>query len=347
MRILHLLQSPNLNGAENVAADICMMFQLEHEMIYCSPDGRIRKSLSDRNIEFYPLPSFTLHHVINAINYIKPDLIHAHDVRATILAMLAAKNVPYISQLHVNNKNMSRFTLKSVLYFFATIKASKVIFVSESCFSGYFFKELVRNKSLCLQNIIYLPRMEKLLEKDSAHYNFDFIYMGRISDQKDPIRVAHVASKVLQLCPNAKFGVIGDGPLKSEMGSIFKKEGTHERVTFTGRLEYPYKVLKGAKCMVMCSKFEGTPIAVLEAMSLGIPIVSTPVDGINELLGDERVNLLSDNDDELVQKIIAIINNSEIYERLSVQVKMIFEKVNSQDNYHRVLQKIYSASLGV
>jgi hypothetical protein len=54
-RILHILSTNTLSGAENVAADICMMFRDEYEMAYCSLDGPIKDSLCGRGVNFIPL----------------------------------------------------------------------------------------------------------------------------------------------------------------------------------------------------------------------------------------------------------------------------------------------------
>jgi hypothetical protein len=51
-RILHILSTNTLSGAENVAADICMMFRDEYEMAYCSLDGPIKDSLCGRGVNF-------------------------------------------------------------------------------------------------------------------------------------------------------------------------------------------------------------------------------------------------------------------------------------------------------
>ena len=60
-----------------------------------------------------------------------------------------------------------------------------------------------------------MARIAMLADTDQRHYGFDFVFVGRISYPKDPLRVARVASRVLQRCPNAVFGVIGEGELRT------------------------------------------------------------------------------------------------------------------------------------
>jgi glycosyltransferase involved in cell wall biosynthesis len=214
----------------------------------------------------------------------KPDIIHAHDIRASVYASFISFNIPVISHLHGNQKAMRKISIKSILYLISTFKVKTIIAVSDSCINDFVFKRIIKRKAVVIKNVIHLKRLEILMDKDEESYNFDFVFLGRLSYPKDPKRVALVASNVLKKCSFAKFGVIGDGELQKEMINVFEEQNVIDRVVFTGKLPYPYKALKSAKCLLMCSIYEGLPIAALEAMALGVPVVSTPVDGIKDLI---------------------------------------------------------------
>lgn len=340
-RILHVLSSNRLSGAENVAADICMLFKNEYEMAYLSPDGPIKKSLDDRGIHFIPIKNMSLSEVKKAIKIYKPDIIHAHDVKATILSVINAGKIPIISHLHGNNDNMKKIKLKSILYLLTSFRVKKIIIVSKSILEDFIFKDFIKEKSLYLRNIIYKRRVELLLDKDTNEYDFDFSYIGRISYEKDPQRVAKVASKVLKLLPSAKFSVIGTGDLIDNMRKIFVDEGVYNRVMFTGVLPYPYKALKQSKCILMCSKFEGTPITAIEAMSLGVPIVSTPTDGMVDLVENEKTGFLSNEDKALTQAIVKLIKDNNLRSVLSKYSIDRFKRLNDESVYKNQLDKIY------
>ncbi|NLY08800.1 MAG: glycosyltransferase [Tissierellia bacterium] len=280
-----------------------------------------------------------------AVNSFKPDIIHAHDVRVTVLTAMVSGKIPFISHLHVNNTDMQKPGLKPFLYMFAVKRAKKLIVVSESCLSQYIFKKQIEEKTIHLRNIVYTPRIERLFTKDPLNYKFDFAYIGRISYPKNPERVARVASSVLKLCPDAKFGVIGDGELRSEMEVVFRKEGVIERVVFTGNLPYPYKALKQAKCMLMCSRYEGTPIVALEAMTLGVPIVSTPVDGLNEIISDGFNGYLSDDDARLCSSVVELIVNLDMQRRCSLNAIKVAQHINNISNYKNTLISIYDEAI--
>lgn len=343
MKILHVLNSSKLSGAENVAADICMMFQDRYEMAYCSEDGSIKQALEDRRVHYIPLKKLTYIEAKRILKEYNPDIIHAHDVKATVIASLIAGSRPLVSHLHVNKNDMAKVTIKSILYKLAAKNVKKVIVVSESCFDEYIFKKSINKKTILLKNIIYSRRIERLIDKDVQDYDFDFIFLGRLTYQKNPESIARVASEVLKKIPSVRFGIIGEGELREEMERIFVAEGVSDRAVFTGRLPYPYKAIKQAKCMLMCSRYEGTPIAALEAMSLGVPIVSTPVDGMINLIDDGLTGYLSESESVLAASIINILDDSNKRNELSEETVRKFEKLNNEESYYLSLANLYES----
>ncbi len=342
MKVLHILRSSRLSGAENVVADICMMFEGEHDMVYCSPEGPIRDALTDRGVEYLPLKRLCAGEIKNVINLFKPDIIHAHDVCASVLAVYNSGGIPVISHIHGNSDDMRKLGIRPLLYLIAANKAKRVIVVSESCLNDYIFKKQIIEKTVCLRNIVYTARINILLNKDPVDYNFDFIYVGRLSYPKNPIRVAKVASEVLKLCPGATFGVIGGGELEKEMMAVFQGEGVADRITFTGMLPYPYKALKQAKCMLMCSRYEGTPVVALEAVTLGVPIVGTPVDGLKGIIHNGINGYSSHDDAELCNYVVELIKNSQLRRTLSHNSIKMAQTMNNVTRYKISLLDIYN-----
>lgn len=341
MKILHVLPSNRISGAENVVADIIMMFKEDIEMSYTSPKGPIIKSLEDREVPYIPLEKFDRKNLRKVIKEYNPDIVHAHDFRASILLSSMGINKPIVSQIHVNSKDLKGVNAKTILYRFFSSRIDKVITVSNSIMEDYIFSNSIKKKNKVIPNILYNPRITKLIQKDSKDYDYDFVYVGRLAYQKNPERVATVASKVLKMIPTAKFGVIGEGDLKENMETIFYNEGVTDQVEFTGNLSYPYKALKQSKCLLMSSRFEGMPITVLEAMSLGVPIVSTPVDGMNDLLPD--TDLFSNDDIKLANNIVELINSSEVYVKESLEVSKRFVQINDIEGYKSQLTDIYQS----
>ena len=118
IKIMHLLQSDRFSGAENVVCQIMELFRNdpEIEMVYVSPDGPIADSLKDRNVSFMGLKKLDFLNVRRAIKEINPDIIHAHDVSAGVLAaLIAPRQVKVVSHMHVNNSNMAKTNIKTII----------------------------------------------------------------------------------------------------------------------------------------------------------------------------------------------------------------------------------------
>lgn len=341
MKVLHVLSSTKLSGAENVVADICMMFEGVYKMVYCSPNGPISDSLQARSVKYISLKRFGIKEITRVIKEYKPDLIHAHDSRASVMIALLSFGIPVVSQLHGNHENMRKITVKSLLYLLLSFRINRIIAVSPSCIDDYVFKRFVKHKTIILPNVIHYNRIELLVNNDCNSYDFDFVFLGRLSYPKNPERVARVAAEILKKNPNANFGVIGEGELKDKMVNVFNEKGVSDRVIFTGRLSFPYKALKSARCMLMCSRYEGLPIAALEAMALGIPIVSTPVDGMKLIVDHEKTGFLSEFDEKLVGFVGKLISDDDLFTEISEASKRKFTNLNSEQNYKDVLSKVY------
>lgn len=312
MKVLHLLASNVYSGAENVVCQIIDMFNGEIEMVYCSPEGKIRQTLEEKNITFIPIDKLNKKELKRVVNEFKPDIIHSHDIRASIVASFFGKKIPVISHIHGNDKrNMGRLTPKSILYRLVSKRFKKVIHVSNSCFNDYIFKKSIENKSVILHNIISIDRLYQKEKLDKNSYKYEVCYLGRLSEIKNPMRALEIMKNVIQKRPETKCVFIGDGELRNECESFVKDNKLEENITFLGFVNNPYKVVKSARVVLMSSINEGTPMALLESFALGIPLVSSKVDGAVELITNDSMGYLYDTNEEAVDEILKIINSDK------------------------------------
>ena len=90
MTILHILKSNEYSGAENVVCTIIKNMP-EHHSIYMSRNGSIENQLQERGIDFYGVEKIDVKTIKKAISELKPDVIHAHDFTASVMAGYATK----------------------------------------------------------------------------------------------------------------------------------------------------------------------------------------------------------------------------------------------------------------
>ena len=343
MKVLHLLQSNRFSGAENVVCQIIGMMKNEPdiEMVYCSSDGQIREALAERNIRFIPLKRFSIVEIIQVLKNEKPDIIHAHDMRASFYATCACSGIPIISHIHNNAFDSRGLSIKSVAYMLAAMKARHIFWVSQSAFEGYMFKNVFRKKSSVLCNIIDVDALYEKKCLDDMEYDYDVAYVGRLSYPKNPQRLMSVFRLVLEKMPNIKIAVIGTGELEEEIKALAKEYKLNNNVEFLGFQSNPLKMLSDSKVMVMTSRWEGTPMCVLEAMALGVPIVSTPVDGLKDLIINGKNGYLFDGDDKLAEKICEIVENKELHDALGAASKEMICKSQNKETYKEEILSKY------
>ena len=340
---MHLLQSSHFSGAENVACQIISMMKdcPDIEMAYCSRDGEIRNALEERNIKFFPIGNLSVAEVKRVINEYKPDVIHAHDMRASFIAARSAGKIKVVSHIHNSDFQARKISPKSVAYLLGLPKFSNVIWVSNSCFKSYVFSKLFAKKSKILYNVIDGEAVLKRAEDDVNSYSYDIAYVGRLANPKNPQRLVKIISLLKKQMPDVKAAIVGSGDLEEATKAEAEKLGVSENIDFLGFMSNPLGVLKSAKVMVMTSDREGLPMTALEAMALGVPIVSTPTDGLCDVVQRGVTGFLEWDEQTLANHLFTLLSNPERQKEFSSATLKEFAKFNDINNYKDVLNNVY------
>lgn len=343
MKVLHLLQSRHFSGAENMVCQIIELFRDEEniEMLYCSRDGKIREALIERNIPFASIKELSIKEVRRIIKEYKPDVIHAHDMRASFIGAVAGKNIPLICHIHNNSFASRGISLKSLAFIYAACKAKKIFWVSDSAFLGYLFHDLFKKKSDVIYNIINMDLIYQKMREDNNSYNYDVVFLGRLSEPKNPIRLMNVFKRMTEIKSDIKIVVIGTGELESLTLEEAERLNIKKNVTFLGFQSNPYKILHDSKVMVMTSLWEGTPMCVLEALGLGVPIIGTPVDGLKTIIKDGYNGYLSDDDETIAKECVELVCNDDKRNKLSKNCAIVSNKWNNKCIYKNRILKGY------
>jgi glycosyltransferase involved in cell wall biosynthesis len=107
-------------------------------------------------------------------------------------------------------------------------------------------------------------------------------FVGRLVPQKDPELLVRAFAAIP--LADARLVLIGDGALRPQVESLVERLGLGERVTLLGEVP-ARRLLPAFDVLALASRYEGHPHVVIEALSAGVPVVSTRTGGISELLG--------------------------------------------------------------
>lgn len=340
-KILHILFSSSYSGAENVACTIIGNLKNDFEMIYCCPKGPIEKILKDRDINYTLIDKLSYLEVKKVVKEYKPDIIHAHDYRATLIASMFSKKCKIVSHVHVNNPLMISKTKYSILFNFIFKRISHIIWVSDSAFDNFYYKDNVSNKSTVIYNIIDAKYINKKADAEEAKNKHDLIFLGRLTTQKNPERLIEIVKLLKTKKENISVAVVGDGEKRTIIENLVKENNLTENITLYGFQNNPYPILKASKMLIMTSDWEGTPMVALEAQALNKPIISTPVDGMKKVILNDYNGFLSGDNEELVDKILFFLKN-ENYQQFVKNVEEHFKKINDSKSYFERIKKIYN-----
>ena len=86
----------------------------------------------------------------------------------------------------------------------------------------------------------------------------------------------------------ARLAILGDGPLRAELEALVDRRGLGDRVRFAGFIPDVRPVIASADALVLASHREGLARSVMEALSLGVPVIASTARGNAELVGPDR-----------------------------------------------------------
>lgn len=165
------------------------------------------------------------------------------------------------------------------------------------------------------------------------------INWGRLAGQKNPFLMLDAFFEAQKKLNNLHLVIIGEGPLKQQMASWIEAKNLHDRIHLLGikSLTEIIELAQSSDLFILTSAFEAGPISVLEALACGLPVISSDVGLVKEVVMDGITGyLVSDQSPKsFASKIIEIINNQEMFSSSNCKNAVIkFDKKN-------VLEKIY------
>jgi CDP-glycerol glycerophosphotransferase len=111
-----------------------------------------------------------------------------------------------------------------------------------------------------------------------------FVTAGRLSTEKNQVRLIRAFDVIHQEDPSTRLVILGHGPLRDRLAALIEELGLASAVTLAGHQPNPYVVLANSDCFVLSSDYEGQPMVLLEALILGLPVISTAFDSVRGAL---------------------------------------------------------------
>jgi glycosyltransferase involved in cell wall biosynthesis len=323
-----------------------------------------------RGLTFYDIPERGKFdpHVIRAIRDIVVrhdiNLIHAHDYKSDLFAYLAQRwlrkqRFALLSTAHAWVMLGLRGELYRRLDLWLMRRFDHLIAVSHATKAEMVAAGLAASNISVIHNAIdgeaWSPsRATQDLRKElGLEHAFPVIgYVGRIMPEKDLETWLRTVAVVAGKYPGAKFVLVGegrDGTTQQQLQRLAATLGIAQRVIFTGYRDTLQPAYASFDLFMLSSRREGLPNSILEAMAMGLPVVTTDVAGAKELVIDSQTGFVLPQGDVhgLAQAVLTLVDNDSLRLRMGQAGR---ERVEGEFSFTQRLQRVeelYRTILGI
>lgn len=365
MRVLHVISSSGMYGAEAVILTLartlaegphtCALGVFDNA---ANPNRQLYDAARAAGIETYLIPCAGQidRTTINAIRTVAAstgaELVHAHGYKADIYCFLALRrrNVPLVSTCHTWYDTDRMVTLYGKLDRFVLRSFTSVVAVSNEVRERLLAAGVNANRIHVVRNGIdvrpfadALPSLRDGLPPDALLVGL----IGRLAWEKGVDIYLAAASRVLAEFPAARFVIVGEGPDRAALEAKCNALGLHSAISFVGRRDDMPSVYASLDLMVSASRQEGLPIALLEGMASGLPVVATAVGEVPTVIRNKSIGLLvpPEDPDALANAILTLLRDPGRRIQLSAAARELIAADYSADRMAADYACIYEQAL--
>jgi glycosyltransferase involved in cell wall biosynthesis len=225
-----------------------------------------------------------------------PDVYHLHptDPSAVLhLATLSTAPAPTVVTLH--NEASQTFVTDNPDSMMGRLLDEAAVITAVSAAAARMATDYDRRLA---PKIVTIPNGVEVTADpvEPPHGDRRLLAIGRLMTQKGFDRLLAAMPRVVAACPDVRLDIVGEGAERGRLVAMSGSLGLADVVTFHGRVDRAavQRCIDAAHVVVAPSRYEGMPLAVLEASMRGRPVVGTDVGGINEVIVDGETGVLVD-----------------------------------------------------
>lgn len=334
IKILFITVRADFGGGPEHLFKLAKYLSNEFENYFACPDdfpyyekySRLAGQSRITKIPHRKISLFALLKLIYVVKKNKIRIIHSHGkgagVYGRLISVLSGRNcIHTFHGLHIGSYGFLKRNLYLIFERALSIVTSKIIAVSQS------EKELMLKNKISVSNRIELIEngVEVTEKRVNTHLSqnekFNIITITRFDYAKNSGLLFDIALSLGSKLKTKEFviNVLGEGEGKKELKSKIENSPVRDNFVFWGAVTNPQYYLLKSHCYLSTSRWEGLPLAVLEAMAVGLPVIASNVAGNKDVVKESVNGLLYDinKPEDAADCLIKIINNSFLFSAFS------------------------------
>jgi len=359
IRILQAIRQGKIGGGETHVLELVSKLNKSvfEPVVLCFTPGPMVQQLQNLNIQVHVLETergfdWSIWKKVKKLMVNeKIDIVHAHGTRANSNVFWAAKRLglPLIYTVHgwsfhQDQRPVTR-KIRELSENFLTSKASSTICVSYSNQNDG-IKLFNMKRSCVIYNGINTMKFDPATKYTDIRKEFHIApektligFIVRMTLQKDPFTMIRAMKIVVEKTKDVVLLMVGEGDLKDQAIQMAKDLNLTSNIIFENFRQDVPDLLNAIDFYCLPSLWEGLPIGILEAMSMGKVVIATPMDGTKEIISDMENGILvpAGNPTKLAEAIMLAHSNVQLQERLSENaIKTIHDKFTIDEMVNRI-----------
>ena len=364
-----MIDGLEFGGGERVFLQLASGLKKRYKILVATnTDGKFAHDLKELGIELFSLDltrqvAFKpIRQIRDIIRRNKIDLVHSQGARADFFTRVAAsiadsphvlctvampvegfdvgplrksiyRLLEYLSGRFVKRFIVVSDSLKRVLIEERRISSERVVRIYNGIEMDQYHPDL---KKTDVRNQLSISNSEPLIGA-----------IGRMVWQKGFEFLIRAIPEILEVAPETRFLLVGQGPLRADLESLARQLNVSENIRFAGFRSDIQHVLSAIDILVVPSILEGFPIITLEAMAMEKPIVATRISGISEQVADlkEAILVPPKNSSALATASLRLIEDKKLASRLGMAARKKIERCFSIEKMIHETEQVYLSLL--
>lgn len=343
-KILQIIPNLLKGGAQRIAIDICqelskradvevmlVYFEGENEFSFLTEGISVRKLDITFNLSFTSKNTIDLSSFESLLDEYQPNIIHSHLYLAEVVTREKTRpTIQYFTHCHDNMRQFRKLhsiSSKSKTDLIEYLEKKRLFKRYKNCHNNFlaistdglnFLNKNIPNKlkekAILLPNAVELSNF-KSKEKHLNSEQIRLVNIGNFIPKKNQQFLIDIAVSLFNQNVNFHLTFVGDGEMRKSVEEKAKKNGIDHLVTFLGSIDDVEKVLFNNDVYVHSALYEPFGLVIIEAMAVGLPVVSLDGKGNRDIIQNGENGYLVPQGDttQFVDRILELANNPENY----------------------------------